>query len=146
MYSLKDLVTMTMLSDRTLRNYLGAGILRGKKENGAWVFTAEQVDAFLQNNVVKSAINSKRSSIINDFVNNTGKKENSVCMIWDLQETDALQVGNFICDAAGKRNGLQMSYESHQGRSRIILSGSEADIYEIMTEYHRRFPPVSGKA
>ena len=36
MYSLKDLSTMTMLSDRTLRNYLDAGILQGRKENGAW--------------------------------------------------------------------------------------------------------------
>lgn len=143
MYSLKDLATITMLSDRTLRNYLNAGILQGKKENGAWVFTTEQIDAFLQNDMVKSAIKSKRSSIISDFVNNTRKTENSACMIWDLQETDVLQVGEFICDAAGKRNSLQMSYESHRGYSRIILSGSETDIYEIMTEYHRRFPPAS---
>ena len=51
MYSLKDLSTMTMLSDRTLRNYLDAGILQGKKENGAWVFTSEQIELFLQNDM-----------------------------------------------------------------------------------------------
>ena len=88
MYSLKDLSTMTMLSDRTLRNYLDAGILQGKKENGAWVFTSEQIELFLQNDMVKSAIRTKKNAIVKDFIVNSKKKGNSVCLIWDLPDAD----------------------------------------------------------
>lgn len=140
MYSLKDLSTMTMLSDRTLRNYLDAGILQGKKENGAWVFTSEQIELFLQNDMVKSAIRTKKNAIVKDFIVNSKKKGNSVCLIWDLPDAAPSQVGRFICDAAGKRDDVLMSFENTGKKNRIILSGSETAVYEIMTEFRRQFP------
>ena len=142
MYSLKDLSTMTMLSDRTLRNYLDAGILQGKKENGAWVFTSEQIKLFLQNDMVKSAIRTKKNAIVKDFIVNSKKKGNSVCLIWDLPDADPSKVGRFICDAAGKRDNILMSFENAGKKNRIILSGSETAVYEIMTEFRRQFPSV----
>ncbi len=142
MYSLKDLSTMTMLSDRTLRNYLDAGILQGRKENGAWVFTSEQIELFLQNDMVKSAIRTKKNAIVKDFIVNSKKKGNSVCLIWDLPDADPSQVGRFICDAAGKRDDVLMSFENAGKKNRIILSGSETAVYEIMTEFRRQFPSV----
>ena len=140
MYSLKDLSTMTMLSDRTLRNYLDAGILQGRKENGAWVFTSEQIKLFLQNDMVKSAIRTKKNAIVKDFIVNSKKKGNSVCLIWDLPDADPSKVGRFICDAAGKRDDVLMSFENAGKKYRIILSGSETTVYEIMTEFRRQFP------
>ncbi len=140
MYSLKDLSTMTMLSDRTLRNYLDAGILQGRKENGAWVFTSEQIKLFLQNDMVKSAIRTKKNAIVKDFIVNSKKKGNSVCLIWDLPDADPSKVGRFICDAAGKRDDVLMSFENAGKKNRIILSGSETAVYEIMTEFRRQFP------
>ena len=142
MYSLKDLSTMTMLSDRTLRNYLDAGILQGRKENGAWVFTSEQIKLFLQNDMVKSAIRTKKNAIVKDFIVNSKKKGNSVCLIWDLPDADPSKVGRFICDAAGKRDNILMSFENAGKKNRIILSGSETAVYEIMTEFRRQFPSV----
>lgn len=142
MYSLKDLSTMTMLSDRTLRNYLDAGILQGRKENGAWVFTSEQIKLFLQNDMVKSAIRTKKNAIVKDFIVNSKKKGNSVCLIWDLPDADPSKVGRFICDAAGKRDDVLMSFENAGKKNRIILSGSETAVYEIMTEFRRQFPSV----
>ena len=94
MYSLKDLSTMTMLSDRTLRNYLDAGILQGRKENGAWVFTSEQIKLFLQNDMVKSAIRTKKNAIVKDFIVNSKKKGkpplSGICRMQTPQKSDAL--------------------------------------------------------
>ena len=56
MYNLKQLVMMTGLTERTLRNYLRLGILTGEKVDGIWQFTKEQVTAFYEKRIVKSAM------------------------------------------------------------------------------------------
>lgn len=61
-------------------------------------------------------------------------------MIWDVPEEDPVRLMHFICDAVNRKEGMTMSFESRQDKNRIILSGSEADIFEILTEYHRQFP------
>nr|WP_297864066.1 hypothetical protein [uncultured Acetatifactor sp.] len=139
MYTLKQLTQSTRLSDRTLRNYLDAGILHSQKENGIWAFTPQQVSDFFQNETVRSAIQVKNKSIVSDFWNDTHKKTNSACMIWDMPEEDPVRLMHFICDAVNRKEGMTMSFESRQDKSRIILSGSEADIFEILTEYHHQF-------
>lgn len=140
MYTMKDLAMSTRLSDRTLRNYLDSGILQGQKENGRWVFTPEQVDAFLQNDTVKTAICAKNKAILNDFWEDTRKKENSVCVIWDLPESDPMRLMLFVCDAVNQRENVVMSFESHGQKSRILLRGREADIFGILAEYRQSFP------
>lgn len=139
MYTLKDLAQSTGLSDRTLRNYLNSGILQGQKENGLWTFTPGQIEDFLQNDAVKSAIQSKNKAILSNFWNDAHKKENAICMIWDLPESNPLEVMHFICDAVAQRNGMTMSFEWHGSKCRIILSGTEAHVAEILAQYRRLF-------
>lgn len=45
-YTISELVMMTGLTDRTIRNYIASGILQGDKTDGCWRFTGEQVDGF----------------------------------------------------------------------------------------------------
>lgn len=45
-YNINEVAEMTMLSDRTIRNYLRRGLLKGKLEGGAWCFTEEELSEF----------------------------------------------------------------------------------------------------
>ncbi len=136
MYTIKDLTMMTGLTDRTLRTYLKTGVLEGTKEKDAWVFSEDQLDAFMKNEVAKAAIQAKKNAIVYDFMANTWKEENAACMVLDLPESNAQQVREFICEAVNKRSGMRMSFEHDKNKTRIILSGREQDVYEIMVEYH----------
>ena len=42
-YTIGQVVMMTGLTDRTIRNYLSLGFLEGEKPDGQWRFTAEQL-------------------------------------------------------------------------------------------------------
>ena len=59
-FSIDDMALITRLSTRTIRNYIADGFLEGDKSSGAWQFTAEQVDAFLQNQSVLPTLRSKK--------------------------------------------------------------------------------------
>lgn len=69
-FTINDLSTMTMLSTRTIRNYITQGFLNGEKIEGVWRFTTEDIDTFLQENYVNQSIQSKRNGIVFNYMCN----------------------------------------------------------------------------
>ena len=138
MYTLKDLTMITGLTERTLRNYLKLGILDGEKRDGVWCFGVEQIEELMQNETVRSAMHAKRQALVFDFLNATKKKENSICVILDLPQEDAKEVGRFFCEAVSCRHGLEMSFENKKGNNRVILKGGEATVLDILREYREK--------
>lgn len=67
-YSLHDMAEFTGLTERTLRNYLNQGLLRGEKRDGAWRFTAQQLAELLRNPTVRPSIQAKAASYVYDFL------------------------------------------------------------------------------
>ena len=139
MYSIKDLSLICGLSERSLRNYLKLGVLQGNKENGVWKFSVEQIDAFLNNDYVKPAIQANRKSIVYDFLNSTQKEQNTACIILDLPKENSMKLSLFLCDAVNKRTGLNMTFDIRKGSNRVILVGNEKTVFEILQEYHSKF-------
>ena len=73
-YNLKDLALMTGFTDRTLRNYLLQGLLKGQKVDGVWQFTLQEVDEFFQEPFVKEGLRTKRNGIVYDYLADRKKK------------------------------------------------------------------------
>ena len=82
-YSIDDISKMTMLSTRTIRNYIKLGLLNGSKTNGYWQFTSDDISKFMNNDYVTQSLNTKRNSLIYDYILNDCKSINSVCSIYD---------------------------------------------------------------
>ena len=58
-YTISDIVAITGLSDRTIRNYISQKTLVGEKTDGAWRFTPEQLGAFMNDPNVLPSIRAK---------------------------------------------------------------------------------------
>ena len=86
-YNLNQIAMMTGLTTRTLRTYLNMGLLSGKKENNTWTFTEENIENFFNDPNVKQALKAKRNAVVYDFLADTNKKDNRVCIIMDFKET-----------------------------------------------------------
>ena len=63
-YCIKHLTLFTGLTDRTIRNYIADGTLKGEKINGVWHFTPEAVEEFIQNPSVRLSIQAKNKSLV----------------------------------------------------------------------------------
>ena len=48
-YSIADIAKLTKLTDRTIRNYLSNGTLKGHKVGGQWRFTKDDIKALFSN-------------------------------------------------------------------------------------------------
>lgn len=138
MYSIADLALMTGMTDRSLRNYLNAGFLRGEKVDGKWQFTPEQFEAFIQNEAVKPALQAKRNSAVFDFLADAKKQENAACVMLDATGENLMNISRFFCEAAGTREKVHMSFHKEHSHARVILTGPENDVLAVLGEYREQ--------
>ena len=138
-YNLNELAMMTGFTTRTLRSYLNKGLLSGEKIDGVWQFTAEEVDRFFSEPYVKEGLRIKRNAMVFDFLVDTSKKANRACVILDLpvSNEEGGEISAFFCDQMAKASDAFFSYSRDRGMSRVILTGPEDQVAEIMKDYYK---------
>ena len=138
MYTLNDLALMTGFTTRTLRNYLTQGLLKGKKENGVWQFSAADVEHFFSEPFVKEGLRIKRSSVVFDFLAQRAKSGGRSCVILDrpatLKEGEA--ISTFFCKQMETASDVVFNFDWDNGHSRVILSGAEDQVAKIVKAYY----------
>jgi hypothetical protein len=141
-FTIDDLATMTMLSTRTLRNYIKLGFLEGEKPDGCWKFTAEEIAAFLKNDFVKQSIQSKKNGIIFDYMANDVKQEDMVCSIYDYNDVNQEEAEKMCTNMlelvnSNQYGNVRFSYEYDDKKKmvRVILTGSTNGIHNLMNQY-----------
>ena len=139
-YTLNNIATMTGLTTRTLRNYLQMGLLTGEKVDGVWRFSEEQLYAFMDNPTVRQGMHAKQNAIVTDFLLMGGRKENRTCVILDycMDWEDTKRVIDFFTDKINEQGDdeLRFGMERHKKNVRLIISGSERAVKEIMKRYY----------
>lgn len=137
-FNIEDVALMTGLSTRTIRNYLSAGFLEGDKSSGAWKFTPEQIDAFMENPAIRPAVHARKNSIAYDFLSSRPTGQERMCVLLDLPSGLAESASAFFCRlmcASEPGAELRFASEPFKGGARVILSGGEKDVAEMLEKY-----------
>lgn len=139
-YTINHIVLISGLTDRTIRSYIAAGILRGEKINGLWHFTPEQVEAFLRHPAVRPSILAKNNGLVHDFLLEDKKQRQEACIILDLPGADKKETSEFFCYAIsnGNYHDLQFRFDSVSGIPRVVLRGDPAQVLALINAYYRR--------
>ena len=139
MYLINHLVLITGLTDRTIRNYIALGILKGEKINGIWHFTQEEVEDFIKNPAVRPSILAKHNSLVYDFMLDERRKTEETCVILDLPDADRKTLAEFFCYRINNRNyeNINFSFNGNAKTSRIILKGKPCDVFGLIDEYYK---------
>ncbi|MBR1822018.1 MAG: helix-turn-helix domain-containing protein [Clostridia bacterium] len=139
-YSINDLAMMTGLTTRTLRNHLRQGALRGEKIDGAWTFTQEEIERFISDPQIHKGLESHRNAAVFDFLADAFKTANRACVILDYvaDDREAEKIADFYCDRVNRgTSDIKFSYGRNRGRSRVILTGGEDQVLDILRQYYR---------
>ena len=136
-YVINHISLITGLTDRTIRNYIADGTLKGEKINGLWHFTPEAVEEFIQNPAVRLSIQGKNKSLVYDFMLNEFKKEDEACIILDLPNADRKTVMEQFAYRInqGSYTNINFSFDGFMKTPRIILRGKMEDVLEISNAY-----------
>ena len=136
-YLINHLVLFTGLTDRTIRNYISSGILRGEKINGLWHFTPEQVESFICHPSVRPSILAKQHSAIYDFLLDNKKNACEICMILDIPGKDKKDIAEYFCyhiSNEGYKN-IHFSFDGVAKVPRVILKGSAEEVLRHVNRF-----------
>lgn len=141
-YVINHLVMFTGLSDRTIRNYIASSILQGEKINGLWHFTPEQVEEFVRHPAVRPSILAKNNGLVYDFLLDTKKTGQEMCVILDTPCADKKTVAEYFCYSinSGGYHNIQFSFDGVMETSRVILKGDAAEVLRLVNEYNSKYP------
>lgn len=138
-YSISDVVRITGLSDRTIRSYISQNVLRGEKANGAWQFSPEQLVSFMNDPNVLPGIRAKKNALVYDFLADTHRKTQEMCVMIDLPGKDSQTVASFFCDAinASDYDNIHFSFDSLGGQTpRVILKGDPQKVLALVQHFY----------
>lgn len=138
LYLINHLVLITGLTDRTIRNYIASGILKGEKINGIWHFTPEEVDAFIKNPAVRQSIAAKNNALVYDFMLDKSKKTEEACIILDIPSRDKKKTAEFFCYRISNSDfeNINFSFDVNGKTPRVILKGKAKDVFGLINEYY----------
>lgn len=135
-YTIADLAQMTMLSDKTIRNYIRQGILRGTMEGGRWYFTGEEFSRFCEDPAVQPALQAKGQRIWAEFHRDTAKTVPSLCATADFPTptADAAAVLRNKVLALVDATAVEMryTYDHRKKLTRIMLSGPLGTVLTVL--------------
>ena len=139
-YTINEVATMTGLTTRTLRTYIQMGVLNGEKRGGVWRFSAEDVSALITNPYVRPSIQAKSKAVVFDFLADTEKKTNELCVILDLyaEKDEAEEISAFFCDGINRSEatGWQFRFDRSGKHVRVSLSGPEDAVAQLLSAYY----------
>lgn len=140
-YLISDLVQFTGLSDRTLRNYISAEILRGEKQNGIWNFSLEQVESFIRHPAVRPSILAKQNAAVYDFLLDQKRTASEMCVILDLPEKSEDEITAYFCDCISKEHcqNVHFTCDGVTSVPRVILKGNTAEVLRLINGYENDF-------
>jgi len=95
LYTVEEIATMTLMTSRTIRNYIKNGLLKGRKIGGQWRFTEEDIKNLMDNGTyIDEHLKNIRQDVldfidgVNTFADNIG--EIQVCSIIDLYQEEEI--------------------------------------------------------
>ena len=140
-YNLNKLAMITGYTTRSLRSFIKDGSLNGEKVDGVWMFTEEDISAFLNAPAVRMGLSSKQQSLVYDFLADTDKKVNRICVVLDFPVSDeeAREVMEFFSQEINNHcHDCEFKYLKEGKISRFVLSGVEDEVSALMSAYYSR--------
>ncbi len=138
MFTINELSNFTGLTTRTIRNYLHMGLIHGQKVDGKWQFDETELDRILADPYIKTSIQSRKKSVVEDFLTDNRKKSNEMCVILDsvqtIEERNAVMefINGYLNRSERESN---ISFEQTGEYARMILTGAETAVLDFLMEY-----------
>lgn len=137
-YTISDIAKLTRLTDRTIRNYLANGALKGTKIGGQWRFTKADIRQLFSDDKFGDDMKNKTEKSIYSYYNNQLKSldSNMTCQIIDViiedkeKRKEMFSKIKEVNKSSDEKENISFVYDNNHVR--IVIISSFEYVYKIM--------------
>lgn len=136
LYSISDIAKMSKLTDRTIRNYLAKGNLKGVKVGGQWRFTKDDIRALFSNDKFEDDMKNKTETNIINFYNSQNYEKKVCCIFkFSLKNKSKEEINEFYAKSKTIRDKEKIeekiSFIDEDGNTTMVIVGTPEQICQI---------------
>ncbi len=137
MYSLKDVMNMLKIPERTIRRHIKEGLLVGRKIGGAWQFNQNQIEDYLAQSKVQKHIKDEGIKDITDFYRINVEDKSEVIYMLIKQFSDISTVKKFLEVTKSFNYKFTINCSTSGNHSCFTFKGQPEDVTILMKWSHQ---------
>ena len=129
-YTVSDVARIMHMTERTIRNYLKDGILKGTRVGGQWRFSRDDLEDLIQNSTFRKKVKDNASQKAKDYIDRKVAilGDLTVCAVIDYKHEDQDYLDKLECQA-GKivseyKGNVHLTAISENGIGRCTIIGT----------------------
>ena len=137
-YTVSDVARKVHMTERTIRNYLKDGILKGTRVGGQWRFSDQDLIDLSNNSIFRKKVSDIASSYAKEYIDKKFVIEGdvTVCSIIDYKNSDQKYLDSLECEAVKiareYRGNVRFTAISEDGRGRCTVVGTIECVNRIL--------------
>ena len=132
LYTIKEIAKMTNLTDRTIRNYLVNGSLKGIKVGGQWRFSKDDIKKFFNDSKFEHDIKNKLEKDMIDFYHQTGVTGACIVIKKVVKDVKALMNGLHPLKEYKEKGNMTVTVIDNDGNTTITIFGNFDYIAKVL--------------
>ncbi len=138
-YDLKDIASLTRLSDRMLRRMMQRGILFGTRVSGKWMFSWNDIDKFISSPEAKEYLYLRRKNDFSDWLHSLEGVADKSLFAFTYSE-NGINIANLmdILIKHSKISSICLHYRRLNGVLHIAYYGDKAVVDEAIRELYEK--------
>ncbi len=132
MYTLKEVMNMMSMPERTIRRHIKLGILPGTKVGGTWRFTEEDISYYLSNQTIAHTQEHKRLNEILDQIHGISSIDNQILVIKQLPKLSLNRQKDISLLASNAKDSMYFHLNREMDKTIVTFKGSEVDTLNFL--------------
>lgn len=136
MYTLKQIMDMLSIPERTIRRHLKLGILTGTKVGGVWKFTDEDLKAYLSSDKIVKSQTLTRINEILDYINGFSEYDDQVLLVKQFPRTTIADNAHLSSILNQLCKPFYFNLDRVANKTVITLRGNEEEMFDVLKEFN----------
>ncbi len=132
MYSLRDIMRMLKIPERTIRRHIKEGLLVGSKIGGVWKFSQDEIENYVGRDKVQKHIKDEGLKDITDYYRVNIEDKSEVVYMSIKQFNDITRVKKFLEVTKLFNSKFSMNCSNSGNCSCFTFKGQPADVTILM--------------
>lgn len=132
MYTLKHVMEMLSIPERTIRRHMKLGLLKGEKVGGTWRFSEEDLFSYFSNHTLQKTKNSVKLNEIFDYLHGLSKEGEDIMFIKQISNLSLSQKKDLSLYVNQFKPPFYFNLETKSDKTIITYKGNDDDAKQLI--------------